>query len=283
MWSHIDEVEKFLGLVLIKRGRPSYLTVDGLRFLPIARQLVVSFESEFSQLHSKSYEAKGELVVSTTLAFVTWLVPSIKEFHDLYPNFKIYIVAEDNLSETSLNEADVLLRPFEKDIPKNFQSHWHIHYRLALFASRAYVAKYGTPRKPEDLKDHCILAYGQSFHGVPDLDWHLQGKKYGLPDLTPTLKINSTRALFDAACHGIGIVSNPIESLSIYHTDLVHILPDITGPALDTRFCTRISEEEQKTANMRIFSSFFEKNLPPLGITITADKENTTAQGKSIL
>ena len=273
MWSHVDEVEKFLGLVLIKRGRPNYLTVDGLRFLPIANQLISSFETGLNQLQKKEHEGKGELVVSATFASIIWLIPSIKEFHDIYPNLKIFIIAEDNLSDSMTKKADVLIRPFDDTPPAGFHPHWRIRYRMALFASRDYLAKYGIPKKPEDLKNHCILAYGQPFHGVSNVDWHLQGKKYGLPDLTPTLKINSTRALFDAARNGIGIISNPIESLAIYHEELIHVLPDIAGPVVETKFCMRISDDEQKNINMRIFSSFFEKNLPSLDIVIMENDE----------
>jgi DNA-binding transcriptional LysR family regulator len=269
MWSHVDEVEKFLNLALIKRGRPNYLTVEGLRFLPIAKQLVLAFEQGLNQLKDKSFEAKGELIVSTTLAAITWLIPSIKEFHDIYPNLKVFIVAEDNLSLSIAQTADVLLRPFGGKDPEGFSVQWYIRYRMALFASRRYLAKYGTPRKPKDLKNHCILSYGQPFHGVTNVDWHLEGEAYGLPPLEPTLKINSTRALFDAACHGIGIISNPIESLAIYQAELIHVLPEVQGPIVETKFYAREDDDEQKKANIRIFSSFFKKNLPALGITIT--------------
>jgi DNA-binding transcriptional LysR family regulator len=271
MWSHVDEVEEFLNRILIKRGRPNYLTVEGKRFLPIAKQLVASFDVGLGQLQSSSMEAKGEIIVSTTAASITWLIPSIKEFHDLYPNLKISIVAEDNISSSVSAQADVFLRPFASDAPEGFHLNWHIAYHMALFASREYVAKYGMPTSPADLKQHCILAYGEYFQGVPHVDWHLKGKMYGLPPLEATLRINSTRALFDAAINGIGIISNPIESLAIYREDLVHILPTVKGPVIQTKFCTRITNDEQKNVNMSIFSSFFKKNLPSLGITIIDD------------
>lgn len=269
MWSHIDEVERFLNLILIKRGRPNYLTVEGLRFLPVAKEFISSFETGLNQLQNKSYEARGKLVVSTTSATVSWLIPSIKEFHDIYPNLRIDITAEDELSAAMKKNADVLLRPVNDEDLENFNIHWCIRYRLALYASKEYLAKYGMPRKPDDLKEHCILSYGKKFSGFPEVDWLLEGEKYGLPPLKPTLKINSTRALFDAASNGIGIISNPFESVSIYHSDLTHVLPEIEGPLIETRFCGRKEEDEQTNVNIRIFSSFFEKNLSSLGLSIS--------------
>ena len=47
------------------------------------------------------------------------------------------------------------------------------------------------------------LCYGEyEFSYFEDVNWHLKGKKFNLPKLTPSLSINSTGALYRASSEG---------------------------------------------------------------------------------
>ena len=257
MWSHIDEVERFLNLTLIKRGRPNSLTTEGLRFLPIAKLFIQSFDQGMNQMKGSQENIEGTLCVSATRAATSWLVPLMAEFHDLYPNLHIKFKTHDHITEDLLKESHVVIHPFSP--PQGFKTLWTLKYGLGLFASKDYLSRHGAPKKPENLKDHHMLAYGDTFSGFSEIDWHIAGT-HGLPILTPKLTINSTRSLFDAALNGMGIISCPIESLEVYQSDLVRLLPTIEGPQVVTHFSGKESKNLKDRQMIQIFSSFFEEN-----------------------
>ncbi len=192
-------------------------------------------------------------------------MPSINDFHLLYPNLKVNIVADDYLPKNVEAGADILLRPIgnNPDLVKK----WHIKLHHGLFASDAYLKKKGTPKVPEDLLSHCIMGYGtHEFSHFEDIDWHLKGKNLELPKIIPTLTINSTTSLFLAATQGIGICSAPIESNAFYDQSLTRVLPQIKGPIIKMYFCTKQNASSLVKKNTEVFQKFFEKYLEATGV-----------------
>ena len=79
--------------------------------------------------------------------------------------------------------------------------------RFVTCASPAYLARNGTPKKPEDLARHQCLTYW-----MPQLGRHREwqfaqhGVRFSMP-LVGRLNVNNSEALVDAAIEGRGIVS----------------------------------------------------------------------------
>jgi DNA-binding transcriptional LysR family regulator len=269
MWAHVSELEAETGLKLINRRKQlSSFTKEGWDFIPYAQKIYNTFEEALdSAKKPEEREAEGEILIATTQAMgVTWLVPSIKEFNSLYPRLRVNIIADDAISKQLELSADILLRPLGNSIEA--KKLWNITYHHGLFASEEYLAKAGTPQKPEDLLNHCIMGYGEyEFTYFGDINWHLSGK-WKLPKLNPTLTINSTSSLFMGAKEGIGICSSAIESNKIYHKNLIRILPDIEGPIIKTFFAMKNEVNEVKMKNILIFKNFIEEYIKHMGMSI---------------
>lgn len=76
-----------------------------------------------------------------------------------------------------------------------------LRFREAIFASPAYLAKHGEPRRPEDLAAHNCLSY-------PGRVWHLADPETRAPISLPvrgTLTSNSNAMLYTGVLHGVGI------------------------------------------------------------------------------
>jgi len=76
--------------------------------------------------------------------------------------------------------------------------------RRVICASPAYLARCGTPQRPEDLKDHD----GITFRGFPIApEWRYRKDSPALAVEPRTrLAVNSTEAAVDAALAGLGII-----------------------------------------------------------------------------
>lgn len=275
MWAHINELEKELGVKLVNRKKQSTtLTEEAKSFIPYAVKLVdVYLEGVHSAHNQNAQEMKGEIVISTTTAVSSsWLMPSLKVFYERHQNLRLNIIADDFLSKQIERTSDILLRPVRSDL-EGFQKVWYIPYHHVLFASVKYVEEHGDPKTPEDLLKHKVLAYGEhEFSCFEDINWHTKGK-FGIPRLTPSITVNSTVSLFNAAKEGLGIISAPQESNEIYRGGLVHILPKIKGPVVQTYFCMKETNNISTQNHMNLFREFMEEYFKKIGIKIFYDKD----------
>ncbi len=273
MWSYITDLEKTLGKKLINRKKQGLsFTAAGEEFIPYARKIYQAYEESLvSTSHADDTKIEGDIIISTTTATaIQWSMGSIKKLYSEFPNLRLHITSSDAISREEENSSDILIRPFGDS--ENFNKIWYTVYHHGLYASPKYIKQMGVPKSPDDLLTHRLVGYGEhKFSYFEDINWHLKGQDYGLPKLKPVLTINSTKAIFDAARHGIGICSVPIESNNIYGGELIRVLPNITGPTTKTFFCTRKSATGRTLKNIDIFNNYFKKYLKQIGVSICTD------------
>jgi len=269
MWANIADLEKTLGKKLIHRKKQNLsFTSAGEAFIPYACQMYTAFEESLaSSTNSDDSDVGGEVIISATNAFALgWPVMRVNELWDKFPNVRLHIMASDSLSREEANASDVLIRPFPDS--EIFRKEWYVAYRHGLFASEDYLARCGTPQSPEDLLSHRIIGYGNhEFSYFEDINWHLKGQ-HGLPRLKPSLTINSTRAIFEAASQGIGICSTSFEANTAYTGKLVRILPHIEGPTCKVFFCIKKTAVGRKLNSIKTVMDYFELYVRQSGVSI---------------
>ncbi len=270
MWSYISDLEKTLKKKLITRTKQSLsFTAAGEEFIPYAYKIYQTYEeSLINTQNAEDATIEGDILVSTTTAIaLQWSMESIRSLYAEFPNLRLYITSSDTITKDEENASDVLIRPFGDS--ENFTKVWFTRYQHGLYASQGYIKCMGEPKTLEDLISHRLIGYGEhTFSYFDDINWHLKGAAYGLPKLKPVLTINSTKAIFDAATYGLGICSAPVESNRIYDHELVRILPEITGPTVNTFFCMKKNATGRRLRNINIFKSYFKNHLEKLGVTI---------------
>jgi DNA-binding transcriptional LysR family regulator len=97
--------------------------------------------------------------------------------------------------------------------------------RYGLFASPAYLARRGKPRRPEDLANHDLLRFSP---GGSRSGWILRhGKEERRIDSAARLRVNNSFAVRDAAARGLGIAQLPFAVVqdALAAGALVRILP----------------------------------------------------------
>lgn len=260
LWLKITALEKEVNAQLVKRiKKHNTLTEAGQALFKHAPSIIEAYEKACLDVQSGGY-LQGEIKLSITQAMATgWLLPGLKDFVQNHLDIKLNIVVSDNLQKDIEANSDILLRPLPESSP--FTKHWYVEYHHGLYASKEYIEKYGAPQSPDELKNHIVLGYGTyPFTYFEEVNWHIAGSKK-IPRLSPNLQINSTPGLFQLAVLGLGIISCPNESTTLYHKNLIRVLPHIQGPTIRTYFATSPNLYKSTENKIEIIKKFIEKHL----------------------
>jgi len=231
----LAELESRLGAQLLHRTtRRLNLTDSGRAFFDQAQRILADLaeaEAAVSQAHTA---LKGRLRVALPLSFgLLHLAPLIEEFMALHPDVEFDLDFNDRQIDLMQEGFDLAIRianlPDSSLIARRLAPVRHL-----LSASPAYLARHGTPTRPEDLQHHVCLAYSNLAN--PGI-WH-----YRTPDgvagsvkVPVKLKANNGDFLYQAALAGHGLILHPTFYLrdALRSGALVPVLTDIAWPELN--------------------------------------------------
>ena len=106
----------------------------------------------------------------------------------------------------------------------------------------------------EELDKHRLIVYGEDARPpVQDVNWLLDaGAKPG-QERRPILAVNNIYAMLRAVLSGLGIAALP-DFIAIEHTELVRVLPELTGPPIEAYFV--YPEELRTSKRISVFRDF---------------------------
>ncbi|MBW8309842.1 MAG: LysR family transcriptional regulator [Candidatus Paracaedibacteraceae bacterium] len=218
------------------------LTAQGERLYAFAEKMLQQAESFERVFYEKEDQATGEIkIITTPFVGSEWLVPSLDEFLNKYPDIRIKIMlSSENIN---LTEADIAICTFIPQHLLSVSKSQHLiqkrlfDARIRLFASPSYLEKYGTPYIPEDLDNHYLIAYKDNYYtSLGSTNWVLNlGAGDGNNSRQPYFEINSLHGMFNAALKGYGIVELPDYPI-ITESKLVEVLPNIQGEVIPLYF-----------------------------------------------
>ena len=155
----LKRLEKQLDVQLfIRSTRQLRITSEGERFLLYCRQALASLEEGKASLNAMRGQIAGEmrLAVSSDLGR-NIVLPWLDEAMDEHPDLSVQLSIGDNLSDFYLDRVDVALRYGEPEDSSMVAFQIATVNRI-VFASPEYLALYGEPKLPEDLRKHnCVL------------------------------------------------------------------------------------------------------------------------------
>lgn len=222
-------------LLILKKTGP-VLTEQGKGVYNDIVDHYTALESKLGSL-SQSIKMSGhnELkIITTTGASSLLIMPAIKKFLDDYPDVLVSMETVDGEVDFKGTTADVGILPTVKDRTEvTMNPIFAVH--TALYASEEYLAKHGTPKTTDDLKNHKTIGYYLHNAGYKgDVDWHL---KHASPE-NVRLRTNSLIAVQYAAKLGMGII-NSTEDIPMYKLDLTQVLKGTMEKDLTIYFVTR--------------------------------------------
>ncbi|WP_020558327.1 LysR family transcriptional regulator [Thiofilum flexile] len=223
---YVAELEQWLGAALLQRTTRSVtLTHAGEQALHYCSQLVDISQDLTQAVMPSQGTLRGQLRITCSMSLAyAYVVVVLHEFLALHPALSIDLVASDTAEKLVEQRIDLAIRiSSEPDLgliarPLGICD-------SVLVAAPAYLAQYGVPQTPHDLKQHKCLGYMNFGRSI----WYLtkQGQTEAINIVTP-LAANEATILLQATLAGAGIALQPLYLVheALKEGTLQVVLPD---------------------------------------------------------
>ena len=175
--SHVSKelarLEERLGTRLLNRTtRRISLTESGQTYFENSRRIVEDTRAVENRLSALGNRPYGELRMSVPVIFAHGCFNAwVPEFLVLYPEITLNLDISERRADLISEGFDLLVR-IGKLPPSDLVARELFQTEGVTVASPAYLAKYGTPQHPNDLRDHDLIDF--SFGG-PQQYWTYPG------------------------------------------------------------------------------------------------------------
>lgn len=252
----IESLENDLGFKLFERGQTgSRLTEAGeglIREAENVEQAAIRFANQAAlQMRGVS----GALRLTTNeLVANTMVIPALVEFRKVHPDVQVDLVITDRALDLQNGEADLAIRTGKQLAESDLVARKVADHDMALFCSRDYAARRGTPASPDDLKDHDLIDVAMEMGEIPGATWmmrHSGGK-------APVTRSNSMASLVHAVKAGLGIGALPC-TIGDPDRDLVRCSDAIEEARASSWIVTR--RDLKDTPRVRAFIDFMAPHI----------------------
>jgi|GEM_PF-2006512 len=255
-------LERECGHVLLERKQGIAgvkLTRQGKVLFDVLPSILGAFDSAKVMMEADPSLNKGEVTIySTTSLIEDWLVPMLPSFFEMYPAIHLNFISHDNLLSEEMRTRVISISPKSEDIENVVQVPL-FDFHVGLWASSAYLERYGCPKAQSDLMRHRLLVFAKDFDKMtyPNINWHLKNLNIKREDL---LCINSSSALIKAALRGLGIISLSSEAIQASGYSLERVLPGLDGPIVTMSLTYPSYFKENKL--IQNIEEFFKEKFP---------------------
>ncbi|HJV24625.1 MAG TPA: LysR family transcriptional regulator [Aromatoleum sp.] len=236
----ISQLETTLGeRLLMRTTRRLTITDFGERILDHARRLLDETEAASALAQHRQATPHGVLRASLLPDFVELDLTSLcLQYAARYPEVRLELDLSPRRVDLLVERFDLAVRAASRLPDDNTLVARKLHeMRLGLYASPAYLTRYGEPESPEDLKKHvCLSLISGNGETAP---WSLtRGKERWEGTPNGPVAVNSPILQRDLAAHGMGIIclSERYAQKEIEEGLLRRILPDWEPPTV-TLWC----------------------------------------------
>ena len=195
--------EKLATSLLTRTTRRMELTEEGHLFLERARAILGAMEEAEETIRIRRQKPAGRLCVDAASPFMLHcVVPHMAEFRALYPDIRLELSSNDQITDLIEHRTDVAIR-----IGALTDSTLHARALssspLYVLASPDYLARHGALRTPEDLAAHSLIGFLQYEQGNV---WPLRHATGNSLPITPSISATSGETLRQLALAGQGVV-----------------------------------------------------------------------------
>ncbi len=157
---HIAELEAQLGAPLFERtGRGVTPTAVALAIAESARQMEAGADALQRRLAAQRDLSQGSVRITASQVVAAYLLPPVlAALQREEPGIRVELVASNQLSNLLRREADIavrMLRPAQASLVARKLA----DVPIVAAAHSSYLARAGTPQKPEDLAQHRLIGY----------------------------------------------------------------------------------------------------------------------------
>jgi DNA-binding transcriptional LysR family regulator len=200
----VAELERHLGTqLLIRTTRRLELTEAGQAYV-VASKLILEQVEQAERMAAGEYIVpRGELTITTPIMFGRrHVLPIAAEFLEAHPNITLQVYFVEKTLSLAEEHVHVAVRIGELT-DNTFMATRVGSVRRIVCASPGYLARWGTPKTPDDLCKHDAITI-PGF--VETLAWQFMqdGKPVSI-EIRSRVAVNITEAALDAALAGLGV------------------------------------------------------------------------------
>ena len=198
-------MEARLGVRLVDRGpRHFNLTEEGTLYYEGGVAVLAELEALESRVSARSSTPFGRIRVGAPMEIGRRrIAPLVAEFVKLYPQVSVELVLTDSRVDVTSDELDVGLHVYEPNDPSIIVRKLISSQRIVC-ASPTYLAKKGTPQRPEDLSSQSCLCLLRGRHLYDQWPFQVNGVKEDF-SVQGVLFSSSAEVLHDWVLDGHGL------------------------------------------------------------------------------
>ncbi|WP_405120006.1 LysR family transcriptional regulator [Pseudomonas leptonychotis] len=223
---YLGELEAWVGARLLHRTtRKLSLTGAGEQLLGQCREMLAMAEAMQSVSRTDQAAPRGTLRIACSQSLAqAWLVHALDDFIRLYPQVSVDLLVGSQAVNLVEARIDLALR-ITNQLDPNLIARPLAVCRSVVCATPAYLAKHGTPLRPEDLAQHNCLSY--AYFGRSIWEFSRAGEPHAVA-VSGNLSANESMVLLEAVLADTGISLQPRYSVSaqLRSGTLVQLLPD---------------------------------------------------------
>ncbi len=253
----VSTLEEGLGVRLLYRTtRQLSLTEEGRVFNEYCKRILAEAEAAEQALAQLSAAPQGRLRISCPSSFGSlWLNPILSNFMQRYPGLAIDVDYNDNIVDMVETGFDAVIRVTPELPDSSLIARRLTTTERLLVATPSYCRDHGTPRTPDELKEHnCII-----YNGCANPDrWAIvecDGKSREV-HVSGLLSANTGEAVRSAAVHDVGIARLPsfLCASDLAAGRLIRILDRVSLP--DCGIFVLYPHKHHLAAKVRVFIDF---------------------------
>jgi DNA-binding transcriptional LysR family regulator len=223
---YLGELEAWVGARLLHRTtRKLSLTGAGEQLLGQCREMLAMAEAMQSVSRTDEAAPRGTLRIACSQSLAqAWLVHALDDFTRLYPQVSIDLLVGSQAVNLVEARIDLALR-ITNQLDPNLIARQLAVCRSVVCATPAYLARHGTPQRPEELAQHNCLSY--AYFGRSIWEFSRAGEPHAVA-VSGNLSANESMVLLEAVLADIGISLQPRYSVGAHLRSgaLVQLLPD---------------------------------------------------------
>jgi len=236
----VAELEADLGARLIHRTSRSFMLTDiGRDFYDHARAAVIEAQAAEDVVQRRQAEPQGTVRITASVPVAqVHLADRLPLLARAYPKLDLQLHITDRFVDLVREGFDIAIRSHFAPLPDSdlMQRRMRVE-RITLVAAPDYLARRGTPERPEDLAGHDGLLTGPASR-----TWHLKGNDGREVQVAPMARLiaDESSVLMKTAAAGLGIACLP-EAMSAEATEngeLIRVLPDWTAGSVTSTILT---------------------------------------------
>jgi DNA-binding transcriptional LysR family regulator len=250
----VKQFEEQLQVTLLARTTRSVsLTEVGRRLVDSAGPPLRQAVDALSQLAAQPGETVGRLRLSVPRAALPYVIePVLPRFREQHPRVEVEVVAEDRFVDIVAEGYDAGVRLSEAIERDMVQARLTPEFRFVVVGAPSYLARHGTPGRPEDLLRHECITFRLSDGSL--YAWELErGRRNWRLAVRGHLTTNDNRLRIAMAERGLGLayVVEPMVSRQLRDGRLQKVLEPYAAKV--PGFFLYFPSRKQRSPTLRLF------------------------------